>query len=241
MPRGPVPDGQAGSRRRCPARCPRRFRRRWPGPVSTGRSISSSGRSRPMGEDRYRARLGRHGPRVTGRGVRGPSRDLVGELGNQPGDLHRVPAVWQVPGAVKHHQFTAAQLGQPPSPAHRLAAVIGAVQDAHRAAHPAAQRLGLACGRRGSSFPFGDHRLGVGLQRPAHRVLVLLGGMRLGQLLAEEELNPLPVAAVLPPEVPVAHAPFHDRACVKGDAGMSSSAGSRGRRPQRRRGRRRAG
>src|SRR5439155_16192607 len=49
------------------------------------------------------------------------------------------------------------------------------------------------------------------LQRPANRVLVLLGGMRLGQLLAEEELNPLPVAAILPPEAPVAHAPAGQR------------------------------
>jgi hypothetical protein len=91
-----------------------------------------------------------------------------------------------VPGALKQDQVTAGQLGQPPSPGHRLAAVIGAVQDAHRAAHPAAQRLGLACGRRGPPFPLGDHRLGVGLQRPAHRVLVLLGGMRLGQLLTKK-------------------------------------------------------
>src|SRR2546422_9919848 len=35
------------------------------------------------------------------------------------------------------------------------------------------------------SFPLGDHRLGTGVQRPADRVLVLLGGMRLGQQLPE--------------------------------------------------------
>ena len=185
-------------------------------------SISSPGRSRfsslatatsrrawpsPIGEDRYRARRGRHGPRVQVVACIGAPVVCVGELGDQPGDLHRVPALWQVAGAVKHDQVTAGQLGQPPSPGHRLAAVIGAVQDAHRAPYPAAQRLGLAAGGRGAPFPLGDHRLGVGLQRPAHRVLVLLGGMRLGQLLAEEELHPLAVAAVLPPEVPVAHAP----------------------------------
>ena len=66
------------------------------------------------------------------------SRDPVDESGDQPGDLHRVPAMGQVAGPLQHDQVSAGQLGHPPSPGHRLAAVIGAVQDADRAAYLAA-------------------------------------------------------------------------------------------------------
>jgi hypothetical protein len=112
---------------------------------------------------------------------------------------------------VQLDQLAAGQLGQPAPPGQGLAAIVGAVQDQHRAPRPHTERLGHGARRGGAALPLDDHRLCVGVQRPAHRILVLLGGMRFRQQLVEEELDPAAVAAVLPPEPAVAHGPTGGR------------------------------
>ena len=151
-----------------------------------------------------------------GGGAHRRSRDLFDEPGDQPGDRDRIPALRQVPRAVQLDQLAAGQLGQPAPPGQGLAAIVGAVQNQHRARQPRTERLGRGARRGGAALPLGDHRLGVGVQCPAHRVLVLLGGMRFRQLLLEEELDPAAVAALLPPEPAVAHGPTGGRADLFG-------------------------
>ena len=62
----------------------------------------------------------------------------------------------------------------------------------------ATQLLGLVAGRRVvRPSPLGDHRLRLGVQRPDTDVLVLLGRVRLGQQLVEEELDPAAIAVAV--------------------------------------------
>jgi hypothetical protein len=132
--------------------------------------------------------------------------DAVDERLDQPVDLDRLAALGQMARTLHHHEIAHGQLGQSLAPRHRLAPVLGAVDDEGGTPNAPAQRLGrLPVLRCVPAFTLGDHRLGIGLEGPRDRVLVLLGGVRLRQQLAEEE--PRPRGVVLPPEVAVAQSP----------------------------------
>ena len=69
-----------------------------------------------------------------------------------------------------------------------LAGVLGAVDEEHRTADGAAGRLDRRQVRDpGSTLDVGDHRVDRAVERPLDGVLDLLGRMRLGRDLLEEE------------------------------------------------------
>ena len=158
-------------------------------------SIATSGRSRlsslatatsrracpsPIGDEIYSARLGRLRPRVQTCRAHGLPLDAVDEPLDQPVDLDRLTPVGQVAGALQHHQLATGQLGQALAFRQRLAPVLRAVDHEQGAANAPAQRFGRVRVRwRGPPLPLGDHGLGIGLEGPRDRVLVLLGGVRL--------------------------------------------------------------
>ena len=115
------------------------------------------------------------------------------------------PGLRQVSRAVEEQQLTAGDDGSGPlTPFPRLAAILPAVDGQHGAGHPGQDRLGLlTAGRRERRVPEQQVRLGAGLHDPAHAVLVLLAGVRLGQQFGEEELGePAPVPQPAMPGVP---------------------------------------
>jgi len=80
-------------------------------------------------------------------------------------------------GAFENDDVPAGQFGESATTGDWLAPVVGAVNHQHRAARATAQFFSGTTGRSGPPLSLGDHRLGIGLQRPAHGVLVLLRGM----------------------------------------------------------------
>ena len=112
------------------------------------------------------------------------------------------------PAPPQDHELGVRQLGQPTAPGRRLAAVLVAVDDEHRTAHPGTQLLGLVADRKVVfSLVAGDHRLRLGAEGPADGVVELLRRVRLGQQLVEEEVDPAAIAARASPELVVVHGP----------------------------------
>ena len=148
----------------------------------------------------------RPGPGAPDRCCRLRGTEAVRELLDRMVDDDGLPGLRQVPGALQGQQLAAGELGDPLAALERLAAVLLPVHDQDRAAHLAQQRLGLLPGRRRNrSGVVQQHRLRADLHRPADAVFMLLGGMRLVEQLAEEELGVAPPVAQ--PVVPVALSP----------------------------------
>ncbi len=132
---------------------------------------------------------------------RGRGHQTVDDLADQLVHAHRVAGGQAVPGAVQQHQGTAGQLGKPLPARRRDHLVRGAVQHGDGAAHPPADRF-----QRGADRAVQAQRArnGVGqgrgcdLQTPPDAVLDLLGGVRLAEHRAEEELQELGVATLAP-------------------------------------------
>ncbi len=138
--------------------------------------------------------------------------DRFDKSDDQPEYEHWVAGVRQVTRAAKDNEFAVRQLRQTLAAGQRLTAIIVAVDDQHRAAHSGTQVLGVIASRQGVfALVAGDHLLGFGIERPADGVLELLGRVRFGQLLVEEELDPAAIAAGSPPEFAVAHRPANRR------------------------------
>jgi hypothetical protein len=100
-----------------------------------------------------------------------------------------------VAAAAEGDQGGAEQLGQRGAAGVGPDRVVVAVDHQHRAAHLGADRLQLLPGGRRAALHGADQRLRGGLQAPADHVLALLGGMRLGEHLAGEELEEVAVLA----------------------------------------------
>ena len=202
-------------------------------PGTWRRSSRAMARSRrawpsPMGEDRYRARLGRRRARVqvrvAGAGAGPTPFDRrppdPGELGHHRVHLDRVAGVGGVPGAFEQDQPAPELVGELRSPPGLGLGVVGPVDHQHRAADPRAERghlprfddLGLP-----ATEP-GQDRLHVGVEGPADAVLDLLGGVRLGEAHGEEELE------VAEPVAPPVAAGLLGPALV--GAGLASRRGS---------------
>ena len=141
----------------------------------------------------------RPGPDAPG----GPGRaEPPGELPDRPVDDHRLARLRHVPRPFQDQQVTAGERGDPFAEFPWQAAVFVPVDGQHGAAHPAQQRLGVRPARRRQRpLVVHQHRLRADLHRPADAILALLGRMRLGQQLAEEELGV--AAPVTQPVVPV--------------------------------------
>ena len=127
--------------------------------------------------------------------------EAVDELRDQVVDLHRVARRRAVPGVLEQHQLPAGELGQPLAERGRPDAVLGAVHHDDRARHLPGQRRDRLAHRTVAPEP---PRRGVredlrrDLVRPPDAVLDLLGRVRLGEHLPEEELGEVVVAAAQP-------------------------------------------
>ena len=125
----------------------------------------------------------------------------LGEIAQQQVDLHGVASLGNVARALEAHEGAAGQLGERGAGVVGANGVVASVDHQGRATDLGGQlaHAGLVGEPRRE---LGRHqRLGVGLERPADRVLALLGGVRLGENLGEEELEE--VLVVLEPVVAV--------------------------------------
>ena len=133
--------------------------------------------------------------------ARRPRRRCAGEVAQQQVDLHRVARVREVARALEDHERAADQLRERGAGVVGADGVVAAVDDEHRAVD-AGEQLAHALLVREPRCELGrDQRLGVGLEAPSRRVLALLGRVRLGEDLREEELEE--VLVVLEPVVAV--------------------------------------
>ena len=130
----------------------------------------------------------RAGP-APGRGRGRGRRHRPDHVPDQPVDHDRLAGRREVARARERDQRAAGQLGDTGAPAQRLAPVRLTVHGDHRASDPGEQRLRVLLRRLRVAGVAQDHRLRRRLQRPADRVLPLLGRVRLGQQLVEEELD----------------------------------------------------
>ena len=126
------------------------------------------------------------------------------EVAQQQVDLHRVAGLRQMAAALDHDMLTTRQRGDDRAAVGVLAPVVRAGDDEHRAAHGAAGRRGRVriAGDPARRGVLEQHGLGTHVHRPLDAVLALLGGVRLGEHLREEELREVapvgqPVVAVL--------------------------------------------
>ena len=127
------------------------------------------------------------------------------ELVQEPVDLDRLARLRAVAGAGHRHQAAAGGLRQRRALGVRADQVLVAVDHQHRALHAGHRVLeGLEPAQRERRHRVRE-RLRVGLQRPAHAVLDLLGRVRVVEHLGEEELQE--AAVVLAPVVAVVHRP----------------------------------
>jgi hypothetical protein len=138
--------------------------------------------------------------RVWGGGVKGPH-----EVVDEQVDPDRVAEEEAVATALDQHEGRLGQLGEPPADAVRAHPVVGPVDHEHRtpdlatgvlerlASHPVAAK---ASRRRV------DQHLWIRGGRPGQPILTLLGRVRLGEHLAEEEV-PEVVEVTFEPVVPV--------------------------------------
>ncbi len=130
----------------------------------------------------------------------GHRRRRAGEVAEQQVERDRVARMRRVPGTVERDQRPVRQLGERGAGGMGPDRVVAAVHDQHRAADP-----GRELAHRGLVEPWrGDGRdqsLRRCLQAPADAVLDLLGRVRFGERLGEEELQEVPVAGQ--PVVPV--------------------------------------
>ena len=106
----------------------------------------------------------------------------------------------RVPGTLERDQRPARQLGERGAGGMEPDRVVAAVHDQHRAADPGRELAHRSLVKPGRGHGR-DQRLRRCLQAPANAVLDLLGRMRFGEHLGEEELQELPV--VRQPVVPV--------------------------------------
>ncbi len=163
---------------------------------------------RPIGELRYSARGGRRraGAPVHGRGGRtgGP----VHEALDGPVDRDGMTGHRQVAGALEDEVLPAGPADDALAAAERLAPVVGALDHQHRLLDPAQEHLRLRGRGRVPLAPvLRQHHLPAGRAVELVDVLELLGGVRLGEHLVEEErrvLGPVVREVVLVPAVPAA-------------------------------------
>ena len=173
----------------------------------SSRAMATSRRAwpSPIGEDRYRARLGRRRARVQVRVAGAAPRPVSAPSAPSDPAGPSTPAnsatsvftltgsrrLGGVPGAVEQDEPAPELAGQGrPDPGRDLG-VLGPVDHQHRAADPRAERrhLGRVDDLGLPAAEPGQDRLHVGVQRPADAVLDLLGRVGLGEALGEEELE----------------------------------------------------
>ena len=129
--------------------------------------------------------------------------DTLGQLAQQQVDAHRIARLRRVPGALEGDQLAARQLGQAHAALERNDPVLCPVHDDDGTPNAAAQLLDLLdpAGERRRPFLAQDERLRRRVEPPGDAVLDLLRRVRLGEDLAEEELQE--AAVVLQPVVAV--------------------------------------
>ncbi len=177
------------------------------------RIASAMARSRrtwpsPIGELRYSARGGRRVPvrRCTGAAAAPTARSTKLLMARLTGDGmtgHR-----QVAGALEDEVLPAGPADDALAPAERLAPVVGPLDHQHRLLDPAQEHLRLRGRGRVPLAPvLRQHHLPAGRAVELVDVLELLGGVRLGEHLVEEErrvLRPVVREVVAVPAVPPA-------------------------------------
>ena len=126
--------------------------------------------------------------RLTGTPSRRARRTIAHELADQPVHPNRVPRRRDVTRAGELHVAGAGQLGQREPARERLAVVQVALDDQHRAADLPADRLNRFF-RVHDPHIVQDLRLHPAVEPVGDGVLELLGRVRLGEHLAEEELQ----------------------------------------------------
>ena len=126
--------------------------------------------------------------RLTSAPRRGAGKPVAHELADQPVHPYRVPRRRDVTRAGQLHVAGAGQLGKGEPPVERLAVVQVALDDQHRAAHLPADRLHLFLRGR-DRLVVHELRLHPAVKPVGDRVVELLGRVRLGEHLAEEELE----------------------------------------------------
>ena len=181
-------DRDAGPASRSPGRdAAGAARRRWPRRGGRGRGRSARRRT-------ARASRADAAPRVQRRGAAGPARAGARSTNSRISrlTLHRVAGVRAVPRAGQLDQLgpPLRARGQRSAGARPDDGVVGAVDDEHRAPHAGEQRSRCRA-RVADRRPRrrGDQRLRGRSRRPQPmRVLDLLGRVRLGEHLREEEL-----------------------------------------------------
>ena len=131
-----------------------------------------------------------------------PAADAVEQVAQHQVDLHRIAGLGRVARALQPDQPAPCQLRHAHAALELDDVVVGAVDDHHRAAQAPQERLDLFCARDARRrTACRDQGLGIRVEAPGDAVLDLLGRVRLGEHLAEEELEE---PAIVPqPEVPV--------------------------------------
>ncbi len=148
------------------------------------------------------ARFGRSSERLHVRPAGGLPLDPVEQVAQHEVDLHGIPRLRGMTRPLQPDQLTSCQVCHAYAALELDDAVVGAVDDHHRAAQVPQERLDLLGAREARCRAArGDQRLRVRVEAPGDAVLDLLRRVRLGEHLAEEELEE---PAVVPqPEVPV--------------------------------------
>ena len=149
--------------------------------------------------DQRPARPG-HGTAPHEAGRRAPERAL-GELAQHEVEAHRLPRLRAVAGALEGHELRPGAARELGAPVRRHQRVLVPLEGDGRAGQPT-EEVVHALGRHPGRADGVGQRPGVALEGPSHAVLDLLGGVRLGEAPAEEELRvapevPGPVARVL--------------------------------------------
>src|SRR2546421_6230998 len=117
----------------------------------------------------------------------------------------RVATLGAMSASLDGHQRPARKLGQPGTSREGVEGILIAVDDKHRAAYAASEFLGSLFVHYERSILVCDQHLWCCLKPPAHHVLDLLGGVRLGEDLGHEEFEKAPV--VLEPVVAIVLGP----------------------------------
>ena len=128
-----------------------------------------------------------------------------GEVAQQEVDADGIARVRAVPGALHRNERPAGHVRELLADDRGPDRVVGAVDDEHGTRNAPAQARELVAVVQLPPEVCQGQGLGRGLEAPAHAVLDLLGRVRLGEHLAEEELQE--VAVVLEPVVAVVLAP----------------------------------
>ena len=186
----------------------------------------------PIGEEMYSARLRRAAARASSAEVGVRRRSMKSRSSRLTFTGSRACGQWPEPSRRAPACRPVSSASAAPESWGRIG-VVGPVDDQHRATTRRTAQTDVASSAAVRRAGVATQCLGIGLQRPADRILALLGRVRLGEHLREEELHEVrvvrePVVAIpLPPALVVSRG--SSNAARRSRAGAPAATARQGR------------